>query len=156
MKKSSILAITLFASFAAAGQMQSLGPKDTFRAAKLSSKEVQEIVKLVEASAYDMADDWTTELRVRRVDLGSSPGLVLQGSNLLCGATANCQLWVFRKVGNRWLSLFSSDQAPIAEGFRLGPGATGGIKDLTIIANSSAEAGATTRYKFDGKFYRAR
>jgi hypothetical protein len=92
MKNSSILAVVLFASLPAIAQMQSLGPKDTFATAKLSAAEVQDILKQVERSAYDEPNDWRNELRVRRVDLGSRPGLVLQGSKLLCGATGNCQL----------------------------------------------------------------
>ena len=31
-----------------------------------------------------------------------------------------------------------------------------GIKDFTIVPNSSAEAGQRVTYKFDGKFYRAK
>jgi hypothetical protein len=154
MKNSSILAVVLFTSLAAIAQMQSLGPKDTFATAKLSAAEVEDILKQVERSAYDQPDDWTSELRVRRVDLGSRPGLVLHGSKLLCGATGNCQLWVFRREGGKWLTLFSGDQAPIAEGFQLGPNLANGIEDLTITANSSAEAQARATYKFDGRFYR--
>lgn len=157
MKNSPVIALVLLlVSLAGAAQMQSLGPKDTFLAAKLSAREVQDIVKQVEESAYDQAGDWTSELRVRRVDLGSRPGLVLQGSKLLCGATDNCQLWVFRREGDGWLSLFSGDQAPLAEGFQLGPTLAHGIKDLTIVANSGAEADARVNYKFDGSFYRAK
>jgi hypothetical protein len=54
------------------------------------------------------------------------------------------------------MSLFSNDRVPIAEGFRLGPGITGGIKDFTIMANSSSDTGQRVTYKFDGKFYRAK
>jgi len=90
------------------------------------------------------------------VSLGSAPGLILQGSKLLCGATGNCQLWVFRKAGNRWLSLFTNDETALAEGFPLGPGVTHGIKNFAIKANSSAEADKTVTFKFDGRFYRAK
>jgi hypothetical protein len=50
--------------------------------------------------------------------------------------------------------ILSDDQAPIAEGFQLGPNLANGIEDLTITANSSAEAQARATYKFDGRFYR--
>ena len=73
-----------------------------------------------------------------------------------CGATGNCQLWIFRKAGGKWLSMFGSDQAPIAEGFQLGPARSQGVKDLAIAANSSAEASQRVTYKFDGKQYRAK
>jgi hypothetical protein len=151
-----LLSAVFFLAKPAVTEMQSLGAKDTFNAIGLSAKEVQEIVEEVEHSAYDTPDDWKKELRVRRVDLGNSPGMMVQGSKLLCGGTGNCQTWVFRKADNKWMSLFPNDLVPIAESFRLGPGVTGGIKDFTIVANSSAEAGQTVTYKFDGKFYRAK
>jgi hypothetical protein len=122
----------------------------------LSRREAQEVIDAVELSAYDTPDSWQKELRVRRVDLGSYPGLVVQASNLLCGATGNCQLWVFRKAGGKWLSIFGSDQTSIAEGFQLGPARSHGVKDLAIAANSSAEASQRMTYKFDGKHYRTK
>jgi hypothetical protein len=137
-------------------QMQNLGSKDTFAAARLSAKEIQEIVAEVEQSAYDTPDSWQSELRVQRVDLGASPGIIVQGSKLLCGGTGNCQTWVFRKAGGKLISLMPKDQVPIAEGFSLGPNVTAGIKDFSISANTSAESGKNITYKFDGKFYRAK
>ena len=80
----------LFFASPALPQAQGLGPKDTFAAARLSAKEIHEIVEGVEPSAYDTPDSWNKELRVRRVDLGGSPGIVVQGSKLLCGGTGNC------------------------------------------------------------------
>ena len=135
-------------------QMQSLRPSDTFAGAKLSTKEAREIIGAVELSAYDTPDSWKKELRVRRVDLSGYQGLVVQGSNLLCGGTGNCQIWIFRKAGDRWVSMFGSDSAPIAEGFQLGPSTTQGVKDLTLVTNSSAEGDERAVYRFDGKQYR--
>ena len=94
------------------------------------------------------------KLRVRHVDLGGSPGLVVRGTKLLCGATGNCQTWVFRNVNDKWMSLF--DDAPIAESFQLGPTVTRGIKDLKIVANLSADRARRITYKYDGKVYRAK
>jgi len=137
-------------------QTQSVGPKDTFAASRLSAKEIHEIVGELEQSAYDTPDSWQKELRVKRVDLGTSPGLIVRGSHLLCGGTGNCQTWIFRKAGDKLVSLFPRDHVAIAEGFRLGPHLTGGIRDFTVFANSGAESGQTVTYKFDGKFYRAK
>ena len=148
--------IILFFASPALPQKQSLGPKDTFVAARLSSKEIHEIVEGVEQSAYDTPDSWSKELRVRRVDLGGSPGIVVQGSKLLCGGTGNCQTWVFRKANNKWVSLFGNEQAPIAESFQLGPAVTHNIRDFEIVANSSPGAGERVTYKFDGTLYRAK
>jgi hypothetical protein len=135
-------------------RMERLGPNDTFRAAQLTKREVEELLRQVEDSAFDTADDWTSELRVRRVDLGGSPGIIIQGTKLLCGATGNCQTWVFRKAENRWISLFAGDQVLIIEGFQIGSGATNGIKDFKVVANSSAETEERITYHFDGNFYR--
>jgi hypothetical protein len=138
-----------------AAQVQHLGPKDAFACARLPAKETREVIAEVERSAYDTPGSWSTELRAKRITLGHTPGLAIQGSKLLCGATGNCQTWIFRKVGDRWMSLFTGDEAPIIEGFRLGPAVSGGIPDLTVWANSSAEASQQVTYKFDGKIYRA-
>jgi hypothetical protein len=99
---------------------------------------------------------WESELRVQRVDLGASPGIIVQGSKLLCGGTGNCQTWVFRKAGGELISLMAKDQVPIAEAFSLGPKMTRGIKDFSISANTSADSGKNITYKFDGKLYRAK
>src|SRR5215471_6861315 len=115
-------------------QMQSLGRSETFAAAKLSPGEVREVIAVIAKLAYDTPDSWRKELRVRRVDLGATPGLVAQGTNLLCGGTGNCQVFVLHKENKKWISLFDSD-APVGEGFRFGPGAANGIKDFTIATN---------------------
>ena len=153
MKIPALWAILLFAP-AALSQMQNLAPGETFAAAKLSAKEAREIIDGVQFSAFDTPDLWEKELRVRRVDLGGSPGLVIRGTKLLCGATGNCQIWVFRKVNDKWISLFGNEDAPIAEGFQLGPEITRGVKDFTISTNMSADSTKRTTYKFDGKVYR--
>jgi hypothetical protein len=66
----------------------------------------------------------------------------LQGTNLLCGDTGNCQLFVFRKANDKSVSLFGGDQAPLAESFQLGPIFTRGIKGLTVVTNTSADSTA--------------
>ncbi len=151
-----LVAAVLLCASSALAQTQALGPKDTFAAAHLSAKEIREITDGVEQSAYDIPDSWESELRVRRVDLGNIPGIVVQGTKLLCGGTGNCQTWVFRKAEGKWVSMFGGDQAPVADSFQLGPISTGGVKDFTITANLSAEASHRVTYKFDGKQYRAK
>jgi len=107
-----LLLLSFLASFATA---KTLGTADTFAAAKLTQEEVSQLIPALEQLAYDTPDSWNTELRAKRIDLGSSPGLVLEGTNLLCGGTGNCQIFVFRRVNDRWISLFQG-QAPICEG----------------------------------------
>lgn len=149
-----VLFIGLFLSVPAASQMERLGPNDTFTAARLNKNEMEELVRQVQDSAFDIADDWQSELRVRRVDLGHSPGIIIQGTKLLCGATGNCQTWVFRQLDERWISLFPSDNVPIVEGFHIESGVTHGIRDFKVVANLSAESEKRITYHFDGKFYR--
>lgn len=150
--KVTIFSAILFFAGAAFAQMQSLGAKDTWVAARLSAEETKEIIAGAEQSAFDTPDSWETELRVRRVDLGGTPGIIAQGTKLLCGGTGNCEIFVFRKAEGKWVSLFKAD-APTADGFQLGPSSTRGVKDLTISSNSSAEASKHTVYAFDGKVY---
>ncbi len=144
----------LVVATAALAQMESLGPKDSLAAANLSAKELREIIAGVKKSAYDTPESWSQELRLRRVDLGNGPGIVVQGTSLLCGATGNCQIWVFRKAHATWVSLFPHDHAILAEGFNLGPVVTRHVRDLTIETNLSAEQRKRVTYKFDGTRYR--
>ena len=158
MKRGALLMLNtvLLCANPAMGQLRSLGPKDTFAAARLSAEEIREIVAEVEQSAYDAPDSWEAELRVQRVNLGATTGVVVQGSSLLCGGTGNCQTWVFRRAGGKLISLMSRDQVPIVEGFRLGPNVTAGIKDFSTSANTGAKSGKSITYKFDGEFYRSK
>ena len=144
--------LSMLTSFATA---KTLGTADTFAAAKLTQKDDSQLIPALEQLAYDTPDSWKTELRAKRIDLGSSPGLVLEGSDLLCGGTGNCQIFVFRRVNDRWISLFQG-QAPICEAFTFGPGTTNGIKNLTVVANQSAETAQQVTYQFDGQFYRTK
>ena len=143
----------VFVAALAFSQMQSLDAKETFAAAHFSSQEAAEVIRAVSDSAFDIPDSWETELRARRVDLGTEPGLVLQGTNLLCGGTGNCQIFVLRKVNQRWTSLFGDKQAPIGEGYFFGPKAANGIKDLTVVANDSFDHSSRVKYRFDGVAY---
>jgi hypothetical protein len=155
MRSFGVLAVVLCVTTALQSQMQSLGRNESFAVAKLSAREIRQILGGVEQSAYDTPDSWQTELRLRRVDLGGSAGLVVQGSSMLCGGTGNCQTWVFRKSNDHWISMMAGDQAPIVSAFAFGPGVTRGIPDLTIVANLSATDSKRTTFRFDGKFYRA-
>jgi len=125
---------------------------ETLAKTKLSPGELNEILKQVEETAFDNPDDWRSELRARRVSLGATEGLVLQGSKLLCGGTANCELWVFRQVGQHWLNMFEQ-QAPMADAFQLQAGANP-IQALSLCSNTSVSESACELYAFDGKIYR--
>jgi hypothetical protein len=144
-----VSALTTFAN------TKTLGAADTFAAAKLTKKEITQLIPVLQQLAYDIPDSWNTELRAWRVDLGNRPGLVLEGTNLLCGGTGNCQIFVFRNVNEQWVSLFQAE-APIGDTFTFGPDTTNGIKDLNVASNQSAQTEHRARYRFDGQFYRSK
>lgn len=135
--------------------MEHLHHEETLAKLGLPQAELTQVISGVQAAAYDSPDSWEKELRARKISLGAVPGLVLQGTDLLCGATGNCQIFVFRRVGEKWLALFEGEEAPVVEGFSFGPGLAQGIKDLHVISNSSADKSTQATYRFDGKFYRA-
>jgi len=133
--------------------LKDLRENETFLAAKLTAPERKQISEQVEKSSFDVPDSWDAELLVRQVSLGATDGLVIRGSKLLCGGTGNCQTWVFRRSQGNWLNLFEQE-APVVSGFGFDEEGSGGIKNLLVSANSSAEKEARTLFKFDGKFYR--
>src|SRR5262249_28106096 len=148
------LSVTLLCASEALAQR--LSQQDTIAATHLSAAEVQQIIAALERSAYDIPDSWTSELRAKRVDLGQNPGLVLQGTSFLCGATGNCQLFILRNVNGTWISLFGDEQTPLAESFQLASHRTHGIRDLTIVTNLGAESADRETHQFDGRVYRRR
>src|SRR3989442_850263 len=88
----------------------------------------------------------------RRLSLGTVAGLVLRGTNLLCGATGNCQTWVFRQSNGRWVGKFAQE-APIASGFGFEQQSSHGIKNLVLTSHWSAGTSLYTVFHFDGKVY---
>jgi hypothetical protein len=133
--------------------LKDLSANETFVAAKLTEAEQKEIVDQVENTSFDVPDSWETELRVRRVSLGESDGLIVRGTQLLCGGTGNCQTWVFRRSPGKWLNMFEQ-QAPIVSGFGFEQEGSWGIKNFLVSANSSAAKESRILFKFDGKVYR--
>jgi hypothetical protein len=133
--------------------LKELSDDETFLAAKLTEAEQKQIIDQVEKTSFDAPDSWESELRVRRVSLGESEGLLIRGTRLLCGGTGNCESWVFRRSQRNWINLFDQE-APIASGFAFEDEATGGIKNFLVSANSSTAKESRILFRFDGKFYR--
>ncbi len=146
--------LVLTAVTVALAQTQRLRDDETIAKLNLSATELKQVISGVEAAAFDFPDSWEKELRGRRLSLGAAPGLLLQGTELLCGGTGNCQIFVFRRVGKNWAPLFAGEEAPIVEGFSFGPASRQGIKDLHVVAHEAAGKAASTVYRFDGEFYR--
>jgi hypothetical protein len=125
---------------------------ETLQHAQLAASELTQILEQVASTSYDTPDSWPKELCIRRVSLGSVDGLVLQGTDLLCGATGNCQTWVFRRDGAKWMSLFR-DQAPIASGFGFDTQVSHGVRNLVLASTTSAETTAYTVFAYNGRAY---
>jgi hypothetical protein len=132
--------------------MDHLKRTEMLQQSELSISEVKQVLAQVEDTAYDIPESWEKELRVRRVSLASSDGLVLQGTSLLCGATGNCQTWIFRRIGTRWVCLFSS-QAPVADGFGFEQQAGYGIRRLVLSSHMSADETDYSVFTYDGRAY---
>ena len=133
--------------------LKDMSANETFLAAKLTAAEQKQIIDQVGNTSFDAPDSWEAELRVRRVSLGELDGLIIRGTQLLCGGTGNCETWVFRRSPGKWLNMFERE-APIASGFGFEPQASGGIKNFVVSANSSASKESRTLFEFDGKVYR--
>jgi hypothetical protein len=132
--------------------MNHLKGTETLQQAELSVSEVKQVLGQVKLIAYDTPESWQEELRVRRVSLGSVDGLVLQGTSLLCGATGNCQTWVFRRIGTRWVCLFRG-QAPVASGFGFEQQAKLGIRNLVLSSHVSSDETDYAVFTYTGRVY---
>ena len=75
---------TVFAQNVKLPPMNQLTENDTFRAARLTPSEQQQAFDEIEPISFDAPSSWESELRARRVSLGSlKEGLILQGSDKL-------------------------------------------------------------------------
>jgi hypothetical protein len=126
---------------------------ESFRQAHLSDRERKQIIEQIENTSFDSPDSWDTELQIERTSLGQSAGLIVRGTQLLCGATGNCQTWVFRLSQGKWLNMFAKEP-PIVSEFQFKLDENQGIKDLLVSSALSANKRQRTLFKFDGKFYR--
>jgi hypothetical protein len=87
----------------------------TFRDAGIPRSQIRQITAQIEKTSFDAPDSWEQELRIRRVALGQADVLVVRGTSLLCGATGNCQAWVFLRSQQQWRNLI---QGPAPARFR--------------------------------------
>jgi hypothetical protein len=126
--------------------------QDTFSAVGLARADQQQILKQVETSSFDIPDSWLAELRVGRVSLGTSAGLVVRGTQLLCGGTGNCQTWLFQRGNGKWRNMFDGE-APVVSSVGL-VRQNAAVRDLVTTTHLSAERELWTRYRFDGHVYR--
>lgn len=126
--------------------------QDALALAQFPRLEQRQIIAQVAGTSFDTPDSWFTELRLRRVSLGTTDGLAVRASHLLCGGTGNCQTWILRRAKGQWVNTFAGE-APIATsvGFVRH---TGSVRDVVVSTNDGAPSALWTRYRFDGRWYR--
>src|SRR3974390_1656238 len=127
---------------------------DTLSGANLPKDAIQQILKEIEATAYDTPKSWEAELRIEHLQLGDAPALVVKGSDLLCGPTANCQVWVFRRSAGGWRFFLCRETRIIVDSVMFGPKKTRGVEDLVVTTNWSTSSAKKYTYNFDGAVYR--
>ena len=126
---------------------------DTFVDSGLKSAARREIFDAVAVTAYDTPESWDAELRVRRERVGPWFIAVVRGTSLLCGATGNCQTWLFRLDGKHWVNVVAAGQAPIVDALSLTRAGRGRPWRLMTRAHVSAEERRFTDYRFDGRTF---
>jgi hypothetical protein len=134
--------------------LSALADAETLSAARLSVPEQTKIFEQIERTSFDVPDSWSMELRARKISLGKLEGLVVRGTRLLCGATGNCETWVFRRTPEGWVNMLDGE-APIAASLGF-VRQNVPVRDLVLTANLSASRSDVTRYTFDGRFYHRR
>ena len=126
---------------------------DTFVLSGLRSAARREILENVALTAYDRPGSWDAELRVRHERVGAWHVAVVRGTSLLCGATGNCQTWVFRLDGKHWNNVIAAGQAPIVDGLSLTRAGRGKPWHLVTRARISAQESQFAEYRFDGRSF---
>jgi hypothetical protein len=79
------------------------------------------------------------------VALGQADVLVVRGTSLLCGATGNCQSWVFLRSQQQWRNLIQG-AAPLASGLGFEERVSAGLKNLVLVTNAGGQKDRYTRY----------
>ncbi len=127
--------------------------EDTFVDSGLKPAARREIFDAVAITAYDTPESWDAELRVRRQRVGPWFVAVVRGTSLLCGATGDCQTWLFRLEGKHWVNVIAAGQAPIVDALSLTRAGRGRPWRLMARAHVSAEERRFADYRFDGRVF---
>ncbi|HET9401221.1 MAG TPA: hypothetical protein VFO34_09735 [Candidatus Acidoferrales bacterium] len=97
------------------------------------------------------------ELIAMHLDLGEGveKGLVVQGGEKLCGATGNCAMWFFRKIGDKWKSLQfeEGEGGTLASMFEAVPPKHNGLFELILGSHFNAFEVPFAQLWFDGQKY---
>lgn len=71
-------------------------------------------------------------------------------SSCYCGATGNCQLWIYRRLHGKYEELLQTGNV---SGFGFLKSKTNGLPDLVIWSHDSAQRSPGALWKFDGTSY---
>jgi hypothetical protein len=89
-----------------------------------------------------------SQLHGEQLAFGKDPAFAIQGLGpILCGATGNCEFWVFDAAHQILLETS-------AQGFKLLPETHSGRPDLLTTMHDSAFEADAARWQFDGRRYR--
>ena len=101
--------------------------------------------------------DCAEMLEIKPVDLNADGAkeLLVRGKYDLCGATGNCNFWIFAKRGERYRKLLSSSD--YFEGRELGDqivrSKTNGYRDISVKGHITASDTSYQNYRFTGHNY---
>ena len=97
------------------------------------------------------------ELLATHLDMGEGRenGLVVQGSENLCGATGNCAMWFLRKIDGKWklLKFEDEDFGTLVSMFEAVPPKHSGLYELILGSHFNAFEVPFVQLWFDGKKY---
>ncbi len=100
--------------------------------------------KMFKLKPFDLNDDGRNEFIIRGDDIG------------FCGATANCDFWIYRKVGEKYHRILSGysylDGRDIFS--QIKKSRTNKFKDILLEVRVLRNAHAYRLYKFNGKNYK--
>lgn len=126
---------------------------DTFVQSGLRPAARKEILENVALTAYDRPESWEAELRVRHERVGPWHVAIVRGTSMLCGATGNCQTWLFRLDGSHWHNVIAAGQAPIVDAISLTRAGRSRPWRLATRTRISAEESRFAGYRFDGRLF---
>ena len=107
----------------------------------------EELRKLIHLGENGRADNLVAE--PVELNRDGKPELKVHGIGDICGA-ANCETWIFRKVGNKYQMLLDAGSIQRIE---LQKTFSHGYRDLIASMHGSACDSDLTLYKFDGQKY---
>ncbi len=94
----------------------------------------------------------TTKMDAYRVQNGNETLIAVRGrSTCLCGATGNCEFWVYRSHRGKYEIILHAD---MVNNFGFLKDRTDGYRDLVLWSHDSAFRSPVRLFQFDGKEYK--